>query len=96
MPHVVPVEQHAVYAPLVKLPVDFIRHGALAAARQAREPHHAASMAVQLLAFRARNAVGMPNNLRNGWIRQFCTFCRVGCSPPYRFSSRGLKPHYEI
>src|SRR4029079_2168179 len=63
MTNVVAVQQEAVNARLMKPLIHQVGYGALSRAGKAREPHHAAGMAVQPLALLAGDAVCVPNDL---------------------------------
>src|SRR4029453_14090857 len=60
MANIVAVEEKTVDTPLVEQVIDEVGDGALARARQAREPHHAAAMPVETLALVAGDSVLMP------------------------------------
>ncbi len=60
---VVAIEKEAVDAQLMELVIDHVGHRALAAAAQSREPHDAASMAVQGLALLSADMMLMPGDV---------------------------------
>ena len=64
MAHIVAIEQIAPHAALMQEFVDDVGNRAFAATTQACEPHHATTMAVELFAILARDALFVPNNNR--------------------------------